>query len=187
MSDKEKQISEKLTSIEDRITKIEDKITERWVIPVSLTLLTALFATLNFFVERYVSKDDESTKKQSEKFGEFVADSKIKFYSQCKEYLNSTDEQFESYCKLGHSKNVEDGLDSTLINFRKFVRKQQIIDQNLINPLIVYLEFVAESSFSISAQNLDREKSIYMYNESQIYLKEVLTLLDNGINKLLNQ
>ncbi len=161
-------------------------MTEKWVIPVALACLTFLFSVISYFIQRQVNNADINNKKQQEKYGEYLADNKLKFYSQCKEYLNTIDEQFESDCTFGPSEGVESGLDSTLISFRKFIHNQQIIDQQVLDPVKTYSEFVAESSFTIYSKNLTIQESKKIYLNSQYLLKEAAATLDNSIYKLLH-
>jgi hypothetical protein len=180
-------IEEQFQRIEERLKTIEGKLSEKWFLPVFITILTSLLALSSFFIQRSFNKGDVSKNRQSEIIGQYVAQSKVDFYKGCKNYLNTIDEQFESFCKIGNSEQVGRQLDSTLITFRKFVLGQQVIDQSIIEPVKKYAEFISETAFDITSKNLRKEQSIRYYQESQSPFSEASKTLDIGIQQILKQ
>jgi len=175
---------EQFQKIEEKLDKIEGKLSEKWFLPVFITILTALLALASFFIQRSFTKGDVSKNKQNEIIGQYIAQSKVEFYEECKSYLNTIDEQFESFCKIDHSQQVGNQLDSTLITFRKFILNQQVIDQSIIEPVKKYAEFVSNSAFDISTNNSTKEESVHYYQESQSLLDEANKTLNKGIQIL---
>jgi hypothetical protein len=185
MGKQEKDIHKKLSEIEKKLEDIDGKLSEKWVLPVSIAVLTAVLGTLNFLIERNVGKNDISEIKQSEVIGEYVAKSKIEFYQRSREHLNNIDEQFESYCTLGREKVVGDKLDTLLISIREFVLSQQVIDQEMVDMLKEYAEFVSERAVDVGDSKTDKAMAKQIYEESKALHKDIIIKLDSKIGELL--
>jgi hypothetical protein len=178
---------EKLSIIEEKIGKIDKKLSDKWVLPVLLTILTTILGIANFLVERHYNNTDISLNKQREVIGEFIANSKVEFYKDCIIHLNNINEQFESFCKIDQSKENENQLDSMLIQFRKFIAKQQVIDQKVIEPAKAYAEYISEVTFDISSGQPNMAELNKMYNQSQQLFSESYDSLNKSISELQKQ
>jgi hypothetical protein len=180
----EKDIHEHLDAIEGRLGTIEKKLADKWVLPVSIAVLTFALGIATFLIQRTVNNSDVNKKKEQETIGTFLGETKVAFYRSCKDSLIKIDDHFQSYCQIGQEKEVLDALTNTLAKFRKFREAQTVIDQDVLTAVTAYAEFVAERCFDISSGPMDQSRLNGIYNESKALSKEANDKLTAGINAL---
>jgi hypothetical protein len=183
----EKVINDRLQTIEEKLEEIAKKTSEKWLIPVLLAVLTTFLGMVNFYIERNVNKTDISINKQKEIIGEYIAKSKIEFFKESKIYLNTIDEQFESYCNLGISDVALSDLDSTLISLRKFLVRQQVNDTEVLSQLSEYSEYISEISFKSEAEKYSSTAKAAAYKQSRIFYVKTSRQIDSEIELLQGQ
>lgn len=106
------------------------------------------------------------------------------FFKNCRLKLNDIDREFESYCRLGKSAQVEAKLDTALANFMEFVVSQQVIDQQILATIKQYSEFVAEATLELKSAATSDAKSTKAYQDSKVLFKESIAAIDKGIQQL---
>ena len=178
-------IDSHMQSIEEKIDKINKKLSEKWVLPVCLALLGAVLTLGNFFVTRYFTSKDAGKNKQKEIVGEYLAKSKIDFYKNCKKQIIEIEDDFEAYCKIGHSKSTADSLYLRLISFRSFFTEQEVIDPFIITKLKEYHEFISEEVTDIGESKLKLGDIDAIFKQGNALYNEVQEILSKQINILL--
>lgn len=173
----------KLQEIDKKVEKIDGKLSQKWVLPVCLAAWGALLTGGNFLVERYYKNKDLSQNKENEVVAEFLANTKVTFYTNCLSQLTLLNEQFESYCKFDQAKQTENQIDSIHLAFRKLILNQQVIDQQVIAPIKSYTDFIAERVFDISTGKHSKEQIQAYFSNSEPLLFEAREMLAKSIQK----
>lgn len=177
-------VVDQLQEIDKKVKRINDKLSDKWVLPVCLAILGMLLTGANFLVQRHFTNKDISLNKEKEVIAEFIANSKVSFYTNCLSRLTQLNEQFESFCQFDQAKQTENQIDSNLIAFRKLILSQQIIDQEAISPIKLYTEFIADGVFNISTGEIPKTQIPAYFSRSRILLQEAMNKLSQSIQKI---
>lgn len=160
-------LNEQLKKLELKLDAVEGKLSGKWFLPVVIPILSTLLTFLSFIAQRQLTNADVAENRQRELIAEYITSSNINFYDGCLKHLNDLNEGFEFYCTRGQSQKAEAQMDSLLIGFRRFIQRQRIVDQTIIEPVKKYSEFVSESRFDICSKNLREEERKRYLHESQ--------------------
>lgn len=175
---------QRIQQVIEKVEEVKKKLADKWVLPVLLSVLTAVLALTSYFIQRWFNNADVGKQKQQEIAASFVAESKVNFYKQCRLELNEINIQFESYCIVGMSEEVEITLDSLVAHFTQFVANQQVIDQKILVAVKSYSEYVAEQTFDMKSNKPGAAERKKIFEEGKSLLGESIAMLDKGIQQI---
>lgn len=183
MEEKIEDIQNTLDDLKEKVEAIDKKTGNKWILPISIVVLTAILGSVNYLIEKNVDKNYISDLKRDEIFAEFEAESKRDFYKEARLKLIELDVLFEAYCKFLDQKS-QDKLDDALADFMIFYKKQQFIEYSIIEEMKNYSEYVSESAFKIGSGNMELNFVDRELQNSKALHKTVILRLEKGLKNL---
>lgn len=168
--------------IEEKLDAISKKLMPPFLLPVIVTIVTAIATYINYCVQRNFSNSDLYRNKVREKIADLRATSDVAFFKRSVELLDTIDVTFESFCKIDTSAKEDSVITWSLIRLNNLVSHQLIVDTALRRKIHAYTEYVADEGIARNAYpGKDSLKIIYassylLYRDTR---KEIDATLDN--------
>jgi len=164
-----------VASIEKKLDAIEARLKDKWMLPVSITVITAILTFGNYFVQRLYNKKDITENEMAKTYAQASAKSSADFYQLCYGKLDTVNKNFDSFCNLSPSEYEDSIITDQLIVLTSTIGKQFPLDPKVKFFLQEYTNFVAEQLADFETHKnsaIDLKKA---YKESRLKYDKAIT------------
>lgn len=163
-----------LKRIEEKLATVEKKLSDKWILPVSLAVLSAILTFGNYFVQRLFLNSDVFKNEVNKSNANFKSRSTSVFYQQCHEKLDTIDKSFQSYCLIGPSAMEDSIITAKQVQLTSLIDHQFPLDPKVKQNLQDYISFVSNKLVDFENEPPDSLQLKNTYHESeQLYDKAV--------------
>ena len=167
----------RLKRIEEKLEAVEKRLSDKWILPVSMAVLTAILTFGNYLVQRQFLNSDIFKNEVNKTNAGFKSRSTSDFYRSCYEKLDTINKSFSSYCVIGASHEEENIITQKQIQLTALIDHQFPIDPKVKQSLQEYNSYVAERLVDFQDSRPENQKLKHIYNQSAIlYSKAVLEI-----------